>query len=277
MKKFSTVMLVLLAGIGILSGQSDSVFDGGFEDGTPNPSWNEASLVFGTPLCDLATCGNCAGNCSARTGSWYAWFGGANELEIGSIDQDITIPAGATNASLTFWVKMATTFDHGLDSLKCQMDTSTMFVVTNADSNTYSADYVMETMDVSAYADGSSHNLQFWGYQQGAGITNILVDDVSLTYIDPASGVTHDLLFEGIKIYPNPTHDQLSIDVSFAKTNDMEMRLFTTSGELVSAHMVPAGKTGTLHISVAGLASGVYLLKINDGLGVVTKPVIISR
>lgn len=280
MNKLSTALLSLLATASLAFAQTEAVTDGSFEDGTPNPSWNEASVVFGTPLCDMASCGNCGGPCGPKTGAWYAWFGGAGALEIGSLDQTVSIPTGATGATLTFWVMMPTIFGHDLDTFQVQMDNTSLFEVTNADSNTYKSAYVMESVDVSSYADGGSHTLKLWGYEDGAGgagVTNILVDDVSLTYTNPATGITHDLLSEGLRIYPNPSADQLNVDVTFARTKDLRIALYSTSGELVSTHIIDAGRTGTLHIPVTEFANGTYVVKINDGSSVITKPVIVSH
>jgi hypothetical protein len=43
----------------------------------------------------------------ARTGSWYAWFGAANNVSE-YIYQDVTIPANATVANVEFWYQVAT-------------------------------------------------------------------------------------------------------------------------------------------------------------------------
>ena len=44
------------------------IVDPSFEAGAGSGAWTEFSLNFGTPLCDLASCGNCGGPCVARTG-----------------------------------------------------------------------------------------------------------------------------------------------------------------------------------------------------------------
>lgn len=66
------------------------VADPSFESGTPNPSWAETSTNFGSPLCSPGTCGFAG----ARTGSWWAWFGGIDGmLEEGSLTQSaVAIP-----------------------------------------------------------------------------------------------------------------------------------------------------------------------------------------
>src|SRR5690606_32233640 len=51
------------------------VFDGSFEEGSPNPVWEEASTNFGTPLCAVGSCGSNPAFVP-HTGDWWAWFGG---------------------------------------------------------------------------------------------------------------------------------------------------------------------------------------------------------
>ena len=68
------------------------VVDGGFEAGTPNPHWSEASTNFGTPLCDVQGCGTGAGT-GPHSGSFWVWFGGIAAYEQGSVSQMVTIPA----------------------------------------------------------------------------------------------------------------------------------------------------------------------------------------
>ncbi|MFQ5577576.1 MAG: hypothetical protein ACE5G8_11395, partial [Anaerolineae bacterium] len=65
------------------------VVDGGFEAGPNGGTWNEFSTNFGTPICDVFTCGFGNGT-GPRSGLYWAWFGGfGGGLEDGSVDQDI--------------------------------------------------------------------------------------------------------------------------------------------------------------------------------------------
>jgi subtilisin family serine protease len=158
---------------------TDVVADGGFEDGTPNDHWSETSLNFGTPLCDERTCDPGSGT-GPHSGDWWARFGGALLTETGSLDQDVTIPLG--NAQLSFWLEIPEAGTRGL--IEASIDGSVLFSATEAIAGLY-VPYRQVTLDVSAYADGSSHNLRFESTTDaGAGKTSFFVDDVSLTVTD---------------------------------------------------------------------------------------------
>jgi hypothetical protein len=165
---------------------ADVVTDGGFEDGTPNDHWNETSLNFGTPLCDAVSCGT-GGGTGPHSGDWWAWFGGTTLAETGSLDQNLTIPAG--NALLSFWLEIPEAGTEGL--IEVSIDDSVLFSATEAVADSYFP-YRQVILDVSAYADGRSHNLRFEATTNaGAGTTNIFVDDVTLAVgdTDPMPGL----------------------------------------------------------------------------------------
>lgn len=150
------------------------VNDGGFELGTPNPYWNESSSNFGTPLCTVALCGGSGGGTGPHAGSWWAWFGGIDLQEISSLDQDVTIPEGTT--TLSFWLEIPAVNTSGF--LALYLDSDELFRVTEADAPIYDP-YTQVVLDVSAYADGGVHNLQFFSITDpGAGPLNFFVDDV---------------------------------------------------------------------------------------------------
>ncbi|MEW5986153.1 MAG: hypothetical protein AB1791_05935 [Chloroflexota bacterium] len=152
------------------------VNDGGFELGTPNPYWDESSTNFGTPLCTVALCGGAGGGTGPHSGSWWAWFGGIDLLEISSLDQDVTIPEGA--ATLSFWLEIAAVNTTGY--LAVYMDGDELFRVTEADAPIYDP-YTEVVLDVGEYADGGVHNLEFFSITNaGAGPLNFFVDDVEL-------------------------------------------------------------------------------------------------
>ena len=80
--------------------QTELIVNGGFESGLP--SWTQTASFY--------TFNNSA---RAHSGSQYAYFGvavnGTTPLTngAGSIYQTVTIPAGATAATLTFWLWVA--------------------------------------------------------------------------------------------------------------------------------------------------------------------------
>jgi cysteine-rich repeat protein len=101
------------------------VDDPGFEAGTPNPSWNEASTAFGTPLCTVASFTD-GGGSGPKSGIWWAWFGGvAGDSEEGSLSQQVVIPATAT--TLEFELEQIFCDSVG-DFLEVRIDGSQVFV-----------------------------------------------------------------------------------------------------------------------------------------------------
>ncbi len=148
----------------------DIVQDGSFEAGSPNPYWTEAGSEA-SPLCTDA-CGGGAGH----TGDWFAWFGGWQTTNTASVDQDVTIPAGS--ATLKFWLSIeADATDDG--TLEFRMDGTPVATFTQDDAASY-PDYTEVSVDVSAYADGGTHNLDIFGEEVGTTLINFFVDDVSI-------------------------------------------------------------------------------------------------
>jgi subtilisin family serine protease len=182
-------------------GSTDVVNDGGFELGTPNGAWTEASANFGTPLCDVPSCGT-GGGTGPRTGAWWAWFGGIAAAETGSVSQDVTLPTGPS-AELRFWLEIPASGQPG--TMDVSLDGNVLFSVAETDTGSYST-YTEVVIDVSSFADGGTYTLEFSSQTlAGASATNFFVDDVSLVVqpgpvdcsdplgvswlsVDPASG-----------------------------------------------------------------------------------------
>lgn len=161
------------------SNQSDAVADGSFEDGTPSTFWTEASTNFGTPICDVAGCG-VGGGTGPRTGDFWTWFGGTASNEEGSMTQSVTIPAAAS-ASLTFWLEVPVC-DPGSaadDFMEVTVDGTQVFLVDATSPLCGTIGYGQQTVDVSAWADGGAHTLEFHSITTGQ-IVNFFVDDVAL-------------------------------------------------------------------------------------------------
>lgn len=169
--------------------QTSLINDGSFEGGIPNPSWNESSTNFVTPLCNIGNCGNGGGSTGPHTGNIWAWFGGANSSEIGSIDQTVTIPIGTNE--LNFWLQNASSSGTGNDYLQVQIDDTPVWTVN--EGNPAYLNYAKVKINISAYANGQPHKIEFYSVCYGSGSTNFCVDDVSLT-----SGSTVPVSWKGI-------------------------------------------------------------------------------
>jgi hypothetical protein len=86
------------------------------------------------------------------------------------------IPAGT--ATLSFWLKIPAASGTGRDLVDVYIDDYGVFRATDANASTYSS-YAKVTLDVSQYADGGSHTLEFNSVIYD-GPTYFFVDDVAL-------------------------------------------------------------------------------------------------
>lgn len=147
-----------------------------------NPSWPSTSTNFGSSFCDAGNCGTGGGTAGPRTGSFWAWFGGAGaSAEVGTIQQTVVIPAGAiTNLNFYLWIGSVTTpFDA---SMKVMVDGITQ--ATYTEPAVAESGYTLRTINLNSFADGNPHIIKFEYSQTAAsGNANFNVDDVSLDII----------------------------------------------------------------------------------------------
>ena len=153
------------------------VEDPGFEGGTPSEAWDEASEVWGTPICDTG----CTEDPGAVpfAGEWFVWFGG---LEDGQTDtqwvaQEIEI--APDTAHLRFRLAISGDDANGDNIMAVELDDETVFMVTDLDEGNYDG-YQTVDVDVSAFADGQSHRLRFIAEFPGTVLTNFFLDEVEL-------------------------------------------------------------------------------------------------
>ncbi|MEM6789730.1 MAG: hypothetical protein AAF928_09000 [Myxococcota bacterium] len=155
--------------------------DGGFEQGLNTPAWSLASTNYGTPICDVGGCGM-GGGTGPKGGGFWAWFGGTPlGGEIATASQSVVIP-NASTATLEFWFEMPAC-DGPIDIFDVTIDGTVIFMTNGADPMCGSVGYQPQSFDVSAFADGGQHTLQFRGDTLAFFFTatNFMVDDVSLT------------------------------------------------------------------------------------------------
>ncbi len=178
--------LVLTAGFQSPASASQIVKDGGFEaavdDGSgvlDSPFWTEADSLFDSPLCNEDLCGTGGGASPPRTGAVWAWFGGAATAgQTGSLTQSTFFPSGGT-ASLTYWYRNGTVAAPFDATLVVKVDGTT--VKTHTEAAVAEAAYTLQTVDVSAFANGANHTLSFNYTNGGAGTNSMVVDDVAIT------------------------------------------------------------------------------------------------
>ncbi len=144
------------------------VGNGGFENGTT--PWTQTSGLISS-----ATTAE-----PAHGGTMDAWLGGHGSTHTDTLSQALTLPAGCTSASLTFFSHIdtkETTTSTKYDTLVVQAGTDTLASYSNLDKNT---GYIQRTFDMSRYL-GQTVTLKVTGTEDSSLATNFLLDDFSLT------------------------------------------------------------------------------------------------
>ncbi|WP_232828511.1 M4 family metallopeptidase [Kribbella monticola] len=121
---------------------------------------------------------------AARTGSYKAWLQGNGRTSTENIGQSVAIPATATAANLSLWIKIdtaETTTSTAYDTVKVQIvdgsTTTTLGTLSNLDKNTA---YAQKTFDVTAYK-GKTVTVKFLGAEDSSLQTSFVIDDTALT------------------------------------------------------------------------------------------------
>ncbi|MFC6161646.1 M4 family metallopeptidase [Kribbella jiaozuonensis] len=120
----------------------------------------------------------------ARTGSWKLWLQGNGRATTENVGQSVAIPASATTASLSFWIRIdtaETTTSTVYDTVKVQVvdgsTATTLATYSNLNKNT---SYVQKTLNLSAYK-GKTVTVKFVGQEDSSAQTSFVIDDTSLT------------------------------------------------------------------------------------------------
>lgn len=157
---------------------SNILVDGGFETGgIPNTFWNpETSTNFGTPLCDVPSCGTGGGASPPRTGGFWSWFGGIPAPETATIGQTVNIPLG--QARLVFFMRIGTVSSPFTDVLNVRVDGA--IVASFPEPTVAEGAYTQRIVNLNAFATGSNHAILFEYIGPTSGTGSYVVDDVEL-------------------------------------------------------------------------------------------------
>ncbi len=165
----------------------DPSFEATTADGGSNPFW---SSLDSNPSAGGGTSFYSDGfGIPIHTGTWAVWFGGwGGGAETQDFSQSVTFP-NAGPQFLNYW-RFAADLPDAPGTMTVTVDSN---VVETTDLSAISADsdYTQRSIDVSAYADGAAHTIQFQYVYDDAGATgidgNIFIDDVT---VDPTSAST---------------------------------------------------------------------------------------
>ncbi|MFI8261209.1 M1 family aminopeptidase [Streptomyces sp. NPDC085665] len=151
-----------------------AVANGGFESGTSPWTQSQTGLITSR-----------AGQ-SAHGGTAFAWLNGVGRTHTDALSQSVTIPAGCSTATLTFWLHIdtaETTTSTKYDKLTAKIGSTTLATYSNLDKNT---GYAQKSFDVSAFA-GQTVSVAFTGTEDSSLQTSFVLDDVAL---DTSGGTT---------------------------------------------------------------------------------------
>ncbi|MFF8908360.1 hydrolase [Streptomyces olivaceoviridis] len=145
----------------------------GFESGAT--SWTASSGVITNDTGE-----------AARTGSYKAWLNGYGSAHTDTLAQSVTIPAGCTSATLSFYLHVdtaETTTSTAYDTLKAQVLSSSGTVLSTL--ATYSnlnaaSGYTQRGFDLASYA-GQTVTIKFTGTEGSTLQTSFVLDDTALT------------------------------------------------------------------------------------------------
>jgi len=153
---------------------SNLILNPGFESGTT--SWTTTSGVG-------CTNSSCSGE-TAHGGTGFAWLNGYGSAHTDSVSQTITIPAGKTSASLTFYLHIDTqeSGSTAYDKLTVSATPSGGSAATLATySNVNAASgYVLRTISLNSYI-GKTVTIKFSGTEDASLATSFVLDDVAVS------------------------------------------------------------------------------------------------
>ncbi|MBA3489345.1 MAG: S8 family serine peptidase [Longispora sp.] len=138
----------------------------GFE--TASAPWTASSGVIGAHT----------GNGAPRSGTRSAWLGGYGTTHTDTLSQTLTLPAGCSNYSLSFWLKITTaetTRTVAYDKLTIAVGTTTL----GSYSNLNAGGYIQKAFNLAAYA-GQTITLKFTGIEDSSLQTSFTIDDTAL-------------------------------------------------------------------------------------------------
>ena len=156
------------AGGGTCSTHTQLLGNPGFETGSAAP-WTSTAGVINE---------NGAGETS-HTGSWYAWLDGYGTTHTDTLSQTVTIPAGCTATSFSFWLHIdtaETTTTTAFDKLTITANGTTVATFSNLNHNT---GYTQHTFSLGSLA-GSSVTVKFTGTEDSSLQTSFVVDDTAI-------------------------------------------------------------------------------------------------
>jgi Zn-dependent metalloprotease len=140
----------------------------GFESGSA--SWSATAGVIG----QWGSSGQ-----PPHTGTWNAWLDGYGTTHTDTLSQTVTLPAGCSSYTLSFWLHIdtaETTTTIQYDKLTVKVGSTTLATYSNLN---HASGYSQKTFNVSAFA-GQTVTLLFTGTEDVSLQTSFVIDDTAL-------------------------------------------------------------------------------------------------
>ncbi|MFI7282724.1 M28 family peptidase [Micromonospora chersina] len=116
---------------------------------------------------------------AARTGSYKAWLDGYGSSHTDTLSQSVSIPAGCSSYTLSFWLHIdtaETTTGTAYDKLTVQVGSTTLATYSNLNA---ASGYAQRSFNLAAYA-GQTVTLKWTGVEDASLQTSFVIDDVTL-------------------------------------------------------------------------------------------------
>jgi subtilisin family serine protease len=121
----------------------------------------------------------------AHSGTWKAWLNGYGSTHTDFIYQNVTIPAAATKATLSFWIRIDTAewvWFFAADKLRVQISNNggaTYTTLATYSNLNKSPVYAQKSFDLTSYK-GQTLRVRFYGTEDYALQTSFVIDDTAL-------------------------------------------------------------------------------------------------
>lgn len=245
------------------------VVDPGFEAGTPNDFWEEESLNYDTPICnvhDKACNSSLPPHLESYQGEFWAWFGGVTGVyEQASLSQSVIIPTSATTLS---WQLKLPFCDSDRDYLKILIDDMEVYSITGYSGNglcNVQQEYTYFERDISQFADDQPHTLMFLSetFSENGHHTSFFVDDVKIEGFSPSGSCLNPAQIPWLDVSPSEGSlgpgGQTEVMVTF---DSMGLTLLTPySGTLCIDHDGPSRSMVQVPISMTVMAPSLAFTK----------------
>jgi hypothetical protein len=87
---------------------------------------------------------------------------------------------------------------------------------------------------------------------------------------------TENFDLEAFKVYPNPNEGEFRLKFSTSSTSDIDVQVYDVHGRSVFHKMYQPTQYFDQNINLSSISSGIYILKVNNGVKKTTKKIIIK-